>query len=433
MQYLTKWLNYLVKIVGIIFIVTNATKINAQDISHLSIDEANQFARQNYPIIKQKDLIKQTANLNIENLSKGLLPQFTVGSEATYQSDVIKLNVPLPGFKIEPLAKDQYKIFADVNQLIYDGGVIKQENELQQLNSEVEQQKIEVELYKLKERVNQVYLGILYLDAQKQEADLIIKDIQIGITNMEVQVQNGTAFRSNLNILKAELLKNQQRIIELDASKKGLIETLELFINVHLSKDVVFEKPFIQSNIIEAEINRPEIKLYADQSKLFDHQTEIIKSKNRPMASLFLQGGYGRPTFNYLNNEFGFFYIGGIRFDWSLSGLYTKKNDNQLVQINKRAVDIEKETFLLNTNTQLKQEESEIDKMDLLIASDKEIIALRDSVKESAKAQLQNGVITAHDYLTEINDEDEARQALITHQLQLLQAQINYQTISGKQ
>ena len=201
MQYLTKWLNYLVKIVGIIFIVTNATKINAQDISHLSIDEANQFARQNYPIIKQKDLIKQTANLNIENLSKGLLPQFTVGSEATYQSDVIKLNVPLPGFKIEPLAKDQYKIFADVNQLIYDGGVIKQENELQQLNSEVEQQKIEVELYKLKERVNQVYLGILYLDAQKQEADLIIKDIQIGITNMEAQVQNGTAFRSNLNIL----------------------------------------------------------------------------------------------------------------------------------------------------------------------------------------------------------------------------------------
>ena len=113
--------------------------------------------------------------------------------------------------------------------------------------------------------------------------------------------------------------------------------------------------------------------------------------------------------------------------------MYTKKNDNQLIQINKRAVDIEKETFLLNTNTQLKQEESEIDKMDLLIASDKEIIALRDSVKESAKAQLQNGVITAHDYLTEINDEDEARQALITHQLQLLQAQINYQTISGKQ
>jgi outer membrane protein TolC len=104
-----------------------------------------------------------------------------------------------------------------------------------------------------------------------------------------------------------------------------------------------------------------------------------------------------------------------------------------LIDINKRTVDIEKETFLLNTNTQLKQQQSEIDKMKLLIASDKDIIALRDSVKEAAKAQLQNGVITVNDYLREINDEDQARQTLITHQVQLLQAQINYQTISGKQ
>lgn len=433
MQYLTKWLNNLVKVIWVLFLVTGVSKINAQEISHLSIDQANQLARQNYPMIKQKDLIKQTANLNIENLSKGFLPQFTVSGQATYQSDVTRIDIPVPGFKIEPLSKDQYKVLADVSQLIYDGGVIKQQNELQQLNSEVQQQKIEVELYKLKESVNQLYLGILYLDAQKEQVGLIKQDIQIGIKNMEAQVQNGIAFRSNLNILKAELLKNQQRIIELDASRKGMIETLELFMNVHLGKDVVFEKPLVNSNIPEAEINRPEIKLYTDQSKLFDHQSKIIKARNQPKASLFLQGGYGRPTFNFFKNQFDFFYIGGIRFNWSLSGLYTKKNDNQLVQINKRTVDVEKETFLLNTNTQLKQQQSEIDKMNLLIASDKEIIALRDGVKEAAKAQLQNGVITANDYLTEINAEDQARQSLITHQILLLQAQINYKTISGKQ
>lgn len=433
MQYLTKWLNNLVKVMGVLFLVTGVSKINAQEISHLSIDQANQLARENYPMIKQKDLIKQTANLNIENLSKGFLPQFTISGQATYQSDVTKIDIPVPGFKIEPLSKDQYKVLADVSQLIYDGGVIKQQNELQQLNSEVQQQKIEVELYKLKESVNQLYLGILYLDAQKEQVGLIEEDIQIGIKNMEAQVQNGIAFRSNLNILKAELLKNQQRIIELDASRKGMIETLELFMNAHLAKDVVFEKPSVNSNIPEAEINRPEIKLYADQSKLFDHQSKIIKARNQPKASFFLQGGYGRPTFNFLKNQFDFFYIGGIRFNWSLSGLYTKKNDNQLVQINKRTVDEEKETFLLNTNTRLKQQQSEIDKMNLLIASDEEIIALRDSVKEAAKAQLQNGVITANDYLTEINAEDQARQSLITHQILLLQAQINYQTISGKQ
>src|ERR1035437_3468742 len=217
MQYFTKWLNTLVKVIGIIFIVTAVTKVNAQEITHLSLEQANQLARQNYPMIKQKDLVKQTANLNIENLNKGFLPQFSISGQASYQSDVTQINIPLPGFKIEPPGKDQYKILADVSQLVYDGGVIKQQNELQQLNSEVEQQKVEVELYKLKERVNQLYLGILYLDAQKKK--------------VEAQVQNGIAFKSNLNVLKAELLKTQQRMIELDASGKGMIETLELFMN----------------------------------------------------------------------------------------------------------------------------------------------------------------------------------------------------------
>ncbi|HSQ44091.1 MAG TPA: TolC family protein, partial [Ginsengibacter sp.] len=310
--------------VAIFFLVAGVSKTKAQEITNLSIEQANQFARENYPMVKQKDLIKQTANLNIENLSKGFLPQFTIAGQATYQSDVTKIDIPIPGFKIEPLSKDQYKVLADVSQLIYDGGVIKQQNELQQLNSEVQQQKIEVELYKLKERVNQLYLGILYLNAQKEQVGLIEQDIQIGIKNMEARVENGIAFRSNLNILKAELLKNQQRIIELDASRKGMIETLELFMNAHLSKDVVFEKPGIQPNSVEPIIDRPEIKLYTDESKMFDHQSKIIKARNQPKASLFLQGGYGRPTFNFLKNQFDFFYIGGIRFNWSLSGLYTK-------------------------------------------------------------------------------------------------------------
>jgi outer membrane protein TolC len=432
MQYFTKYLNKLVKGIGIIFLLTTFTNVNAQEIKHLTLEQANQLSRQNYPMIKQKDLVKQTANLNIENLNKGYLPQFALSGQATYQSDVTQINIPLPGFKIEPPGKDQYKVLADVSQLVYDGGVIKQQDEMQQLNSEVEQQKVEVELYKLKERVNQLYLGILYLDAQKNQVELIKNEIQIGIKKVDAQVQNGIAFKSNLDVLKAELLKTEQRAIEIDASRKGMIETLGLFMNVPLQSDVVLDKPLIELNTPEIAIARPEITLYADQIKLIDRQSKIIKARNQPKASLFLQGGYGRPSLNLLKNAFDFFYIGGIRFNWSLSGLYTRKKENQLVEINKRTVDIEKETFLLNTNAQLKQQQSEIDKMNLLIASDEEIIKLRTSVTDAAKAQLENGVITANDYLREVNDEDQSRQSLITHQVQLLQAKINYQTISGK-
>jgi hypothetical protein len=96
-------------------------------------------------------------------------------------------------------------------------------------------------------------------------------------------------------------------------------------------------------------------------------------------------------------------------------------------------VDVQKDLFLLNTNTQLKQQQAELDKLQQLVQSDQQIIGIRTQVKEAANAQLSNGVITANDYLKEVNAEDQARQSLIAHQLQLIQAQINYRTLSGNQ
>ncbi|MEO8862338.1 MAG: TolC family protein [Ginsengibacter sp.] len=431
MYYLTKWLNKMVKLVGLLMI-TFFTKAQAQVVTHLTLDEANSLARQNYPMLKQKDLIKQTSDINIANLNKGYLPQFTLSGQATYQSDVTQINFPIPGIKIPTISKDQYKVLGDVSQVIYDGGLISQQHESQVLNSAVEQQKVEVQLYQLKQQVNQLFLGILYLDAQIRQVSLIEDDINVGIKNVQAQVQNGVSFRSNLDVLKAQYLQTQQRTIELSASKKGMLETLSLFINMPLLDQVVFERPELPHDIVDTIISRPEITLYNYQTKLFDQQSKLIAARNRPKASLFLQGGYGRPALNFLDNQFQFFYIGGLRFNWSLSGLYTRKKENELVAINKRTVDIEKETFLLNTQTQLQQQQSQIDKMKLLIASDEDIIKLRNGVKAAAQAQLQNGVITVNDYLKEVNDEDQATQALITHQLQLLQAEINFKNISGK-
>ena len=399
----------------------------------LGLQKAYDLAQQNYPLIKQRELIKQTTGYTIDNLSKGFLPQISLSGQATYQSEVTEIKVPIPGINIESPSKDQYKILADVNQLIYDGGVIKQQKQIQQLSEDVEQQKVEVELYKLKERINSLFLGVLYLDEQLKQVDLIKEDLNNGIKRVEAQVNNGVAFKSNLNVLKAELLKADQRIIELKASRKGYIDVLSLFINQNLPESTQLEKPGTQASILNNEILRPELKLYSTQEKLLGGQFRMIDSKNKPKASLFWQGGYGRPGLNFLKNDFDFYYTTGVRLNWSFGGLYTQKREKKIVELNQKAVDLQKEVFLLNTNTQLKQQQSEIDKLQQLVDTDKGIIDLRIQVKDAARAQLENGVITANDYLREVNAEDQARQSLITHQIQLLQAQINYQTISGKQ
>lgn len=405
----------------------------SQPLQKLTLEQAYDLSAKNYPVVKQKDLIKQTAGISIDNLQKGFLPQVVISAQATYQSDVTKVPVSLPGFTIEAAAKDQYRLVADVSQLVFDGGLTKEQKVYQQMNAAVEEQKVEVELYKLKERINQVYLGILYLAEQLKQVDLVKTDIQTGIKRIEAQVQNGTAFRSSLNMLKAELLKTDQRTIEIKSSKRGLTDVLALFIGQPLNENIQLEKPASVLAVTSIEIARPELKLYTDQEKLIGQQDKLITAKNLPKASVFVQGGYGRPALNQLKNDFDFYYIGGFRFNWSLGGLYTKKKEKELVEVNKKIVEVQKEFFLLNTNTQLVQQYSEIEKLQQLITSDNEIIGLRGIVKEAAKAQLENGVITANDYLKEINAEDQARQTLITHQLQLLQAQINYNTISGKQ
>ena len=397
----------------------------------LRLQKAYELARQNYPLLKQRELIKQTREFTVDNLSKGFLPQFSLNGQATYQSEVTQIKIPLPGVTVDPLNKDQYKILADISQLIYDGGMIKQQKAIQEYNESTEQQKLEVELYKLNERINQLFLGVLFLDEQLKQVELVKSDLRNGIKKVEAQVNNGVAFRSNLNLLNAELLKADQRVIELQSSRKGLLDVLSLFINQPLAENTVLEKPMTSPALVSG-ISRPELDLFSSQQKLLGSQATLIDARNKPRASFFWQGGYGRPGLNFLKNDFAFFYTTGLRLSWSFGGFYTRKNEKKMLELNRKTIDIQKEVFLLNTRTQLKQQQSEIDKLQKLVNTDHAIIDLRIKVKDAAKAQLENGVITANDYLRELNAEDQARQALITHEIQLIQAKINYQTISGQ-
>ncbi|MDF2190086.1 TolC family protein [Paraflavitalea sp. CAU 1676] len=405
----------------------------AQDSTLLTLEQAYDLSRENYPLIKQKNLVKQTADLTIDNLNKNYLPQVTVSGQASYQSQVTSIPLRVPGFEIPTMSKDQYRVQAEATQLLYDGGTVGAQKNLQQVNALVEDQRAEVDLYKVKERINQFYLGILLLDEQLKQTELVKKDIQLGIKRVTAQVNNGTAFRSNQLVLEAELLKAEQRTIELRATRKGWLEVLSLFLNKPLPETTALQMPVTRTYIMAPGINRPELKLFTYQDSLFKTQNQVITARNRPKTSLFVQGGYARPALDMLKNDFSWYYIAGLRLNWSLGNLYTTKKERQLLNVNQRMVDVQKDLFLLNTNTQLKQQQSELNKLQQLMESDEQIIDIRSKVKEAANAQLENGVITANDYLREVNAEDQSRLSLIAHRLQWLQAKINYETISGNQ
>ncbi|WP_293297413.1 TolC family protein [Pedobacter sp. UBA4863] len=395
----------------------------------LTLNNCYTLAKQNFPLIKQYELIEKSKEYSIENANKGYLPQFNIAGQATYQSAVTHLPISLPNINIPTISKDQYRLYSEVSQPITDLFVVKDNKNLIETNAQVETQKVEVELYKLRERINQLYFGILLIDEQIQQTTLLKKDIESGMEKTNVAIKNGTAITSNLNILKAELLKANQRTIELKAIRNGYAEMLAYFIGQTIGGNTILTKPTPQ--VVSNTINRPELKLYDLQKKTFDLQNKLITAKNLPRFSLFFQGGLGRPALNMLSNDFKGYYIGGLRLNWNLTGFYTYNNEKKNLSINQNSLDIQRETFLFNTNLNLRQQNAEIIKVQELIVTDSDIISLRKSVKNTTKIQLENGTATTNDYLIAVNAEDQARQSLILHEIQLLMAQYNYQTTTG--
>jgi outer membrane protein TolC len=397
----------------------------------ISLDECYTKSRENYPLILQKEYIVKSKEFNVSNVWNGYFPQITINAQATYQSDVTSLPITIPGMSIDKLTKDQYKVVADVTQTIYDGGIMSSQSGLQSSLADIDDQKLEVELIKVKERVNQIYFGILLLDAQLTQINFVKKDLNASSAKLIAALENGTAMKSDVDIIKAELLKTDQKEIELTSSRKAYLDMLGLLINQQLNESTKLVQPVSNKVTSEAEINRPELKLFSFQQNLIESQDGLSISKILPKASLFFQGGYGKPTLNMLDNEFDWFYIAGARLSWPLSNLYSYGNESEINEINKNITETQKQTFLLNTSITIKQQLQELDKLNQLINVDKEIIALRTSVKESAKAKLENGVITSNDFIRELNAEDTAIQNLAIHQIQLLLAEYNYKITIG--
>jgi outer membrane protein TolC len=399
--------------------------------TQLTLEECYEKARINYPLIRQKKYIEKSKDYSVSNVWHGYFPQITILGEATYQSDVTQVPEPLPGIVIERLPLDQYEFVADVTQTIYDGGIMSSRAGIEESVSEIDNQQIEIELLKVKERVNQIYLSVLLLNAQLTQLEYVKDDLNASISKLDAAYLYGTATKSDVDILRAELLKTEQREIELTSSRTTYLKMLAVLINEKLDATTILSTPS-QINFLSAdEIIRPELKLYSAQKNLIENQDGLTESTIIPKAYLFFHGGYGRPGLNMFVNDFAWYYKTGIRLSWSLSNLYSYGNESEINQLNLQSIDAQTETFLLNTEITTNQQLQEMDKLNKMIDVDKNIIELRTSVKVAAEAKLENGVITSNDYIRELNAEDTAKQNLEIHKIQLLLAQYNYKITTG--
>lgn len=396
---------------------------------NLSLEDCYSLAKENYPKIQQQDLIRQSTEFSVDNVNKRYLPQISVNGQATYQSDVTQLPFAVPGITVTPISKDQYKLYGELNQPITDLFTVKKQKDFASANGLIEQQQVEIELYTLKERINQLYFGILLTDAQLKQTAILKEELKSSNQRLSSAIENGVALKSNLDLLEIENIKADQRIIELKSSRAAYLQMLGAFINQELNEDTQLSTPAV--SVSNFTLNRPELGLFASQRSMLDIQSDLATARNIPHLGFFFQGGYGRPALNFLSNKFDAYYITGLRLNWSISGLYTLRKEKKIISLNQRMIDVQKETFEFNTNLLISQQSNDSDKMKQLLNGDAEIITLHEKVIKTANTQLENGDITTLDYLSTLHALDQARLNQTLHEVQLRMIQSKLQITTG--
>ncbi|NLX65899.1 MAG: TolC family protein [Bacteroidales bacterium] len=397
--------------------------------AQLTIEDCYTKAQENYPLIRQYNLIEKTKEYNLSNAHKAYLPQVTFSTKATYQSDVTKLPIDfsqlgLQGMDIPTLSKDQYNASLDVNQIIWDGGAIKSQKEGIETAAEVSKKNVEVSIYAINERINQLYFGILLADAQTRQIRLLQAELERNYKLIESYVQHGIANQVDLDAVKVDILKATQREVQCINTKKGYIEILSTLIGEELSETTEFAKP-VPVRPSTHTINRPELDLYHLQIQNLAIKDHTITSGLMPKLGLFATGGYGKPGLNMLQDNFKAYYIAGVRLSWNIGNFYTLKNNRKAIQNNIESIENQRETFLFNTHLDVTQKNNHIDNCYEQLKYDDEIIALRGSVKRASEVKMANGTISGSDLTRDINAEQMAIQEKILHETELLLAIYN--------
>jgi len=411
----------------LIFIVLSQGGIYAQQ--QISLEECYDLVSINYPLAKQTALLDEKNTLDIEAIDTEKLPQMDFSAQATYQSDVIE--IPIPNSGIEPPNNDQYRATLSVNQLIYAGGAIDARVNLKNASLNTQKKQVEVNLYQLKKQVNQLFYSILF--TQEKHSLLVSKQTQLQTKLDEIisGITNGVLLPASDKVIKAELLKIKQQFTETDLTKITLIETLSSLIGSTISTTVQFQNPQIDIQM-DSGITRPELDLFQLKKDEIETSEQLLSKQNSPKFIGFANGGYGNPGLDPLKNTFETFYTVGLKLNWNVFDWNSNKKQRQSLAINKDIIDTETELFMLNTNIELNQLQTEIKKYSAFIETDLEIIALRKEVLKSVESQLRNGVITTSAYIIELTNLYEDENNLNTHQIQLSLIKANFNITKGQ-
>ena len=401
-----------------------------------TLEECCNLAREHYPEIRQYDLIAETEQYNISNAARAWIPQVVLSGQATYQSatptypEAFNAMIAVNGLDMSGIRKDQYKVAIDVSQNIWDGGQSKANREIAEAEAAVERSRVDVSLYDLQSRIQNLYFGILLLDERVAQTETLIEVLDANLNRIRTYYKNGVAMQSDVDAVEAELLTARQTLSQVEASRASYRRMLEVFIGQPLTDKTLTRPAMVE--VASRTSARPELTMFEAQSNILSAQRNAITASVMPRFSAFAQGYYGYPGLDMFKSmvsaEWTLNAIVGVRMSWNIGAFYTKKNNLNKLDAAERQISVQRDIFLFNTQMQTTQDDGEIARLRSALEDDNRIVKLRRSVRMAAESRLENGVIDATDLLRKIADETTATLNRSTHEIELLQATYRLKT-----
>ena len=393
-----------------------------------SLEECRQAAEHNYPIIRQYDLIARTTELTVRNIQKAWFPQISVTAQGSYQNKVTAWPENLQGMfaqmgiQLQGLSRDQYKVGIDVRQTLFDGGTIGSRREIARGEGAVQAAQTEVDLYKIGQRVHEMYFGLLLLDEQLRLNADVNALLRSNEAQLAAMLKSGTASAGDFENVKAERLSAEQQQTELLSQRQTLQRLLSLFCGIPVDS---IRRPAVP-NLPSGENKRPELRLFDRRLQLTAAQEKAVDAQLLPQLGLFAQGYYGNPGLNLfedmMKRRWSWNGIAGLKLTWNLSALYTHRNEKSKLRVQRELIENARQQFLFNNRLDETQQSENVRRFRAIAQRDGEIIALRTAVRKAAESKLAHGIIDVNGLLREINKENAAKTQQAIHEIDMLKA-----------
>ena len=383
--------------------------------AQVTLDECKTSARDNYPAVKQYRLIELSRDYTMDNASKAWLPKVSVAAGAVAMTDIMENTVAGTAADV---SNEIYGAMFQVNQTIYDGGTTAARKRVTRAEADVEKGRLDVTMYEINSRVEELFFGILTIDEKLKQIQLLQNDLELSMRTVNGMINGGLANQSDKDAIKVEQLKASQQESSLTTSRAAYVRMLAAFTGKDMSADTQFEKPETTTPALETITNRrPELEYYSARLRLLDEQRHTLDTKLRPQLSFFGAAVYHNRINDLLKNGT---LAAGVTLSWNIGALYTRKNDIRNIETQKLQTESQRETFLLNTRMQNENSYGNINGLKKQIALDDEIITLRENIRQTTEKKVENGTETVNELLRHINAVSEARQTKAMHEIVLI-------------